>query len=173
MTIHFVSDTHFGHKNIIDYCKRPYNSLEEMHEHMRATWNHQVKPTDTVYHLGDVAFDCYELIPRLNGKIKLVPGNHDLERAKKVMHLFDEVLPELTYLKLDQKRRFVLCHYPLESWRREYEYHLHGHAHGTAGVKHNRMDVGVDATKWYGPIGIDEVMQRMITNNLWAQEMMK
>jgi calcineurin-like phosphoesterase family protein len=173
MTIFFVSDTHFGHNNIIQYCKRPFETVEGMNECMVQMWNETVKPKDTVYHLGDVAFGDYHLIPRLNGKIKLVPGNHDLERAKKVMHLFDEVLPELAYLKVDPARRFVLCHYPLESWRREYQYHLHGHSHGTAGVKHNRLDVGVDASKVMAPMSIDDVMQRMVVNNLRAQEMNK
>jgi calcineurin-like phosphoesterase family protein len=170
VSIFFVSDTHFGHANIIDYCNRPYVNVEEMNDAMVRNWNGVVSPKDTVYHLGDVAFNNYEHIERLNGKIKLVPGNHDLQREKKVFYLFDEVLPELTYLKLDKLRRFVLCHYPLESWRREYTYHLHGHAHGTAGVKHNRLDMGVDATKLMRPEHIDDVMQRMLINNLWAQE---
>lgn len=173
MTIFFTSDTHFGHNNIIDYCKRPFASVQDMNERMVDGWNKTVKATDTVYHLGDVAFHNFECIERLNGKIKLVPGNHDHERAKKVMHLFDEVLPEVHYLKVDKERRFVLCHYPFESWRREYKYHLHGHTHGTAGVKHNRLDVGVDALKWFAPMPIDDIMQNMMVNNLWAMEMNK
>jgi calcineurin-like phosphoesterase family protein len=173
MSIFFVSDTHFGHAKIIDYCNRPFESVEEMNDAMVRNWNGAVSPKDTVYHLGDVAFHNYECIERLNGKLKLVPGNHDHERAKKVMHLFDEVLPEVHYLKLDKDHRFVLCHYPFESWRREYRYHLHGHTHGTAGVKMNRLDVGVDATTIMRPLHVDEIMERMTVNNLWAQEMNK
>ena len=173
MSIFFVSDTHFGHNNIISYCKRPFVSTQEMDEALVDGWNKTVKANDTVYHLGDVAFNNYDCIKRLKGRIKLVPGNHDLKRAKKVMHLFDDVLPELTYLKVTPELRFVLCHYPLESWRREYPYHLHGHAHGTSGVKHNRLDVGVDSSGWMAPMHIDDVMKRMTTNNAWALEMNK
>jgi calcineurin-like phosphoesterase family protein len=173
MTIFFTSDTHFGHKNIIDYCKRPFADVEEMNESMVKQWNEAVKPGDVVYHLGDVAFHSYECIERLNGKIKLVPGNHDHERAKKVMHLFDEVLPEVHYLRIDKRYRFALCHYPFESWRREYKYHLHGHMHGAGRARYNRLDVGVDALKSFAPLCLDEVMERMTENNLAVEELNK
>jgi calcineurin-like phosphoesterase family protein len=54
--IFFTSDTHFWHKNVIAYCSRPYQSLEEMNQDLITRWNARVKPEDTVYHLGDVCF---------------------------------------------------------------------------------------------------------------------
>lgn len=30
MTTHFYSDPHFGHHNIIEFCKRPFTSTAEM-----------------------------------------------------------------------------------------------------------------------------------------------
>lgn len=80
MNIWFTSDTHYYHKNVITYCDRPYNSVEEMNEDLIAKWNEVVKPNDVVYHLGDfsMAFRPVETItPRLMGDKKLVPGNHD------------------------------------------------------------------------------------------------
>lgn len=173
MNIFFTSDTHFGHQNIIKYCDRPFEDVVTMDAKLVIAWNEKVGLNDTVYHLGDMAFNNYERISELNGNIKLVPGNHDHERAKKVMHLVQEVLPEVHYLKISKSQRFVLCHYPFESWRREYKFHLHGHTHGTSGVKTNRLDVGMDAVQVFAPLSLDEIMERIATNNLWATEMNK
>ncbi len=32
--IFYISDTHFGHKNVIGFCNRPYDSIEEMNEEL-------------------------------------------------------------------------------------------------------------------------------------------
>lgn len=69
--IYFSSDHHFGHLNIIQYCKRPFSSVEEMNEEMARRWNSVVNPDDTVYYLGDfsLVLDPVEAIaPHLNGK---------------------------------------------------------------------------------------------------------
>src|SRR5687767_6005129 len=82
MNTFFTSDTHWGHKNIIKFCSRPYASVEEMDEAMITNWNDRVRPGDTVYHLGDFTFYRREdqqrrIIDSLNGNIKLILGNHD------------------------------------------------------------------------------------------------
>jgi len=172
--IFFVSDMHFGHNNIIEYCKRPWATIPEMDAALVEDWNKVVSPADTVYHLGDWAFHNYERIGELNGRIFSVPGNHDYEREKKILpYLANGFLNEVHYLKVSPDRRFVLCHYPFDSWRREYRYHLHGHTHGTAGVHFNRLDVGIDATKVYAPMHIDDVIKNINITNLWAMEMNK
>ena len=79
MEMFFTGDHHFGHANIIKYCNRPFNSVEEMDEMLIDEWNYVVNPDDIVYHLGDIAFSMNELdkiIRRLNGTIYIIPGNH-------------------------------------------------------------------------------------------------
>ena len=80
-SIYVISDTHFGHKNIIEYCNRPFKSVEEMDLHMITQWNKTVTDNDIIIHLGDFAFGTSEEIrnyaSQLNGKKILVQGNHD------------------------------------------------------------------------------------------------
>jgi calcineurin-like phosphoesterase family protein len=170
MSIFFISDVHFGHNKIIEYCKRPWATVEEMDQALVDNWNAEVKHGDTVYHLGDWAFHNYERVGQLKGNIISVPGNHDHERMKKLLpFLPNGFTDEIHYLKIDNVYRFVLCHYPLDSWRREYKFHLHGHMHGVGGIKENRLDVGVDAHRMYKPIHLDDLVQNLLTNNQWAK----
>ena len=85
--IFFTSDTHFGHGNIINFCKRPYENVAKMDNALIENWNATVGPTDDVYHLGDFCFNgiqrWWELIGALNGRIHLILGNHDLKYIDK------------------------------------------------------------------------------------------
>ena len=77
----FTSDTHFGHKNIINLCNRPFDDVTHMNEMLVVNWNKVIGQDDTVYHHGDVALgtihESLQYIKRLNGtKIQII-GNHD------------------------------------------------------------------------------------------------
>ena len=55
MNYWWTSDYHFSHANIIKYCDRPFESVEEMNEAIIKRHNERVKPEDTVFFLGDNA----------------------------------------------------------------------------------------------------------------------
>ena len=76
----FVGDTHLGHAGILDLAMRPYRDIAEHDRDVVAGWNSVVKPTDTVWHLGDFAWDklpvsdASALFTKLNGVKRLVIG---------------------------------------------------------------------------------------------------
>lgn len=95
----FISDTHFGHSNILtfkdgnDKPLRDFSSVEEMDEFMVKNWNETVKPQDTVYHLGDVVINrrALPILDRLAGRKVLVKGNHDIFKLKDYVKYFDDI----------------------------------------------------------------------------------
>lgn len=150
-----TSDTHFGHRNIIEYCSRPFSSINEMDEALISCWNAVVKPNDIIYHLGDFTLKKYadEYLDQLNGKILFIPGSHDYWLKKVDLNKYKgklEILPQLYSIKLFGER-IVLCHYPLASWEASFHgsLHFHGHSHGNMDQIPNRFDVGVDCNDFY------------------------
>ena len=76
----FSSDHHFGHKNVINYCNRPFKDEIEMTWKLIEAWNSVVKPDDEVFYLGDFSLsDKYarDITRRLNGFKRIYVGNHD------------------------------------------------------------------------------------------------
>ena len=82
----FTSDTHFNHANIIRFCNRPFKDVTQMNETLIANWNSVIDKDDTVFHLGDFclggAAEWTQVLNRLNGKIYLIMGNHDLKNIR-------------------------------------------------------------------------------------------
>lgn len=127
----YISDLHFGHKNIIKYDNRPFFTVTEMDEEMIHNWNGVVRPVDDVYVLGDFCWNnsgrWREIIDRLNGTIHLVYGNHDQVAKKK--HFFED---EADYMEIvDNGHNIVLCHYPILFYKNMLNgwVHLYGHVH--------------------------------------------
>lgn len=171
----FISDTHFGHRPIIELCKRPFWNLDDMKAFLIREWNKMVQPNDDVFHLGDFTFekpDVYrETVKALNGRIHLIAGNHDKNIRKKHPELFWSVQDVLEIDVADKDRskgyqRIFMSHFAHLTWNKSGygSWNLHGHSHGTLpDDPHSlRMDVGVDATKTYTPISYDTVKYHMM-----------
>lgn len=136
MSSFVISDTHFGHTNSWQKFKlpngdplRPFSSNEEMDEAMIERWNAKVSPQDTVYHLGDVVIKraSLELVKRLNGKKRLVRGNHDIFHDKH----YREVGFEKMYGVRVFVDKFILSHIPLhpDCVTDRFKVNVHGHLH--------------------------------------------
>lgn len=163
----YTADHHFGHKNIIKYCNRPFFDADEMDEMLIQKWNSRVKSNDLVYHLGDFTlgnvniFKSYE--DRLNGNIIFIPGQHDWNWFKKQYGGWKNRLVSTKMYYKGERIIIVLCHYPLRSWDgSNYDsIHLHGHSHGNLPRLPRTLDVGVDCHDFY-PINLDAVMEMVL-----------
>ncbi len=143
-----ISDTHFGHENSWAKFKwpgddsrplRPFTSTAEMDEFMVDRWNSVVKPEDRVYHLGDVviARKNMHILGRLNGRKKLIRGNHDIFNLDDYAAYFDDILG--THKLGDH----ILSHIPIHtaSLARWTKGNIHGHLHANRVRKmHNGIE---------------------------------
>lgn len=88
--IYFTSDLHFDHINILNFCNRPYKSIEHMNIQLINNINNRVKPEDTLIHLGDLFFKIpgkktneYYWEKQINCKFINILGNHDINNSSK------------------------------------------------------------------------------------------
>lgn len=177
--IFFISDTHFNHEAILQFVdhakpteliRAGFENIEHMNETMIERWNSVVKPTDVVYHLGDVVFgenkpDWLETnMPRLNGKKFLVLGNHD--RPKILQPYFKEISVWAEF----HDHNFIATHIPMhkEATKRgrpgysladpkvNYMRNVHGHIHQNKSWESWMKCVSVEQTD-YTPVHIEEL----------------
>lgn len=174
--IWFTADLHFGHSSILSKMERPFATVEQMNQGLIAAINKRVAPNDSLYVLGDFAYQTTaENARRLRGSIAcehvhLLRGNHDDSWSKgEGANVFES---EQDYLEIAggyaRGHKLVLFHYPIMSWngKRRDAIQLHGHIH-SKGPDYNernrergilRYDVGVDANS-YAPISLPEIVE--------------
>jgi len=158
----FTADQHFGHKNILRYCNRPWDNINDHDLALVDLHNSCVKPDDLVYYLGDFALCAQGYIQgalqRLNGRKVLIRGNHDKPIKGHLTQYFEEIYD---YKKIVvEGQHIVLFHYPIANWHMKHygAWHLHGHSHGNfpSSVPQQMVDVGVDM--WdYKPVSFEQL----------------
>jgi len=166
--IYFTSDLHLGHLNIIEACQRPFHSLKEMNETLINNHNKIVKPTDDIFYLGDLFWkpEYIILLEQLNGRKYLIKGNHERNWVKYYEKNKDDFNNQFEWIKdyyelKYNKQRFILFHYPIESWNGRWRgtIHLHGHTHNRENpiILPNRYNVGIDVNNLF-PISIENIV---------------
>ena len=80
---YWTSDLHLGHKNILNYCKRPFADHHEMTAAIVVKLLSVLKPKDKLVVVGDVALNpkyarrMAEELTSYGVHLILIPGNHD------------------------------------------------------------------------------------------------
>jgi len=168
-SVFLVSDTHFGHAGVCRFMRndgvtklRPWDNPDEMDEFMVEEWNSKVKPTDKVYHLGDVVINrkALPIMKRLNGDKVLIRGNHD-------------IFPDVEYREYFRELRayhvmngMILSHIPIhEESLGRFGVNIHGHTHANRVMKDGVIDVRYHSvcveTTDFSPILFEEVVARI------------
>jgi calcineurin-like phosphoesterase family protein len=139
---YIASDLHLGHDNIIEYCNRPFDTVEEMDESIIGYWNSLVNKSDSVLFLGDLTLAgeeiAIEYLDKLNGDITFIQGNHDrLKMRHDSVHVYDN----LTFTYMGHK--FYVAHEPYNySTDIPNQWLLHGHTHNNELEDYPFMDSG-------------------------------
>lgn len=144
--VFFTSDTHFNHTNIIKFCNRPFKDVSHMNETIISNWNRMVGPEDIVFHLGDFCLggsaEWINILNRLNGKIYLISGNHDIKNLRQNYTKYFEQIAMQMYIEVD-KQKIYLNHCPFLCYDGSYDdtWQLFGHVHT------RRNNTGKDASR--------------------------
>jgi calcineurin-like phosphoesterase family protein len=181
--VFLVSDTHFGHTGVCRFTQgdgvtklRPWDNAEEMDEAMVKAWNERVRPTDKVYHLGDVVINRKSLktLARLNGDKVLIRGNHDIFRDDEYRVYFRELRAYHVMSGM------ILSHIPVhEASIARFKLNVHGHTHANRVMKARGVDsktgeilygkeldyryhsVCVEQTPDFAPILFEDLLERI------------
>lgn len=158
MTTFFIGDTHFGHKGIINFettkSFRPFSTIVEHDEEFVRHWNSVVKKGDLVWHLGDFCFGSRHIAMagRLNGRKKLVMGNHDSYPTAEYLKYFEKL-----YGTIGIDKDFILTHIPVCSEQFErWKYNIHGHLHTHALPDKRYINVSCEQIN-LTPISLEEI----------------
>ena len=166
----FTADLHLGHANIVSFCDRPFESVEDMNDALLANWADTVGEDDEIWVLGDVAMgriaETLPSVAALPGRKHLVPGNHDrcwsgnrrLRPVDEQMYIAVgfEIHPGSVALQLGDVP-VMACHFPVagdsqaEDWFGDHRpdvpadaWLLHGHVHEKWKTNGRQINVGVD-----------------------------
>jgi calcineurin-like phosphoesterase family protein len=178
----FTADLHFGHENIIRYCRRPFADVADMNESLIERWNERVDDDDEVWVLGDVAMgridESLGLVGRLRGSKVLVTGNHDRcwPRHPRQPHEWEARYRDAGFATILHgtvettvgDEPVLAGHFPYEGDSHDDDrftqerpadhgrWLLHGHVHTRWKVHDRQINVGVDV--WdYAPVAEDTI----------------
>jgi len=172
----YISDTHFGHANCINFDNRPFRDAEEMDAELIRRWNEKVTDRDDVYFVGDLAYRSAHAaiwyLAQLRGRKHLVIGNHDRQMLSDPESMRYWVSVDKLLTIEDQingrKTKVTLCHYPLVAFPGAGlgGYHVYGHLHASPTAwaapylwaQHDAFDACCTITN-YAPTTLRELME--------------
>ena len=157
----FISDTHFGHQNIIKYENRPFDNIDEMDKELINRWNKIVNNNDIVWFLGDLSCGrnkeyMANVMKQLKGHKRMIMGNHDQWSIQTYFNLGFEYVSKYPIIL---KNHFILSHSPMPNIQdTDNFFYIYGHVHSSINYythTANSQCVCVERQN-YQPIEIEE-----------------
>jgi len=158
------SDIHFNHTNILKYCDRKFDNIEEHDDYYIKIWNKNISNEDTIYYLGDFLLSnkhaLKKILEQLNGKKVLIRGNHDRFTTNKyITGGFSEVvnykIENIDSKIIGVKGNIFFSHYPfsdIDEYKILYNknncvLNIHGHLHNKTIPSKEFLSVCCDVNK--------------------------
>lgn len=171
--IYVISDTHLGHANALRWTDRHgelirgglFDTIEEHDECIIQHWNDTVRPEDIVYHLGDVYFgQGKHLLSQLNGRKRLVLGNHDNGKCRHLHDNFQKIMSSRMFPEFN----CILTHQPIymgdgsvSSGSPRYHFNVHGHIHHMPSPTFQHINVSVEWTD-FRPVELELLVNGLV-----------
>lgn len=156
--IFVISDTHFGHDNILHYSNRPFQDCEDMDWEMVKRWNSVIQEEDHVWHLGDVYMGSKSkgyidhILGSLIGKKRLILGNHDNGKDQILHRHFQKIVMWRVFREFNA----ILSHVPIHETSIIPGYtNIHGHIHTRDAPSNLHRNVSVEKID-YTPVLLGE-----------------
>lgn len=170
----FTSDQHLFHKNVIEFCDRPFTDLADMTVSIISNWNEALgyESDHDVFVLGDFTFgkfvDTQPILNSLLGRKHLIRGNHDKKSLKQYIEMGFDSVTDWSVINIGGKAVY-LSHFPYKGFEhddrqfekqlnRRKEYLLHGHVHNDWSMKYKMINVGVDV-RGFAPISENKIKE--------------
>lgn len=154
-----ISDLHFSHRNILKYCNRPFETVEQMNQYLIEQWNKTVGECDEVLYLGDFclagARKVVEIGQQLKGRKMLILGNHEGASMRTYHNAgFYKISPYPIY-----KDGILFSHYPIADTPVP---NVHGHIHDKSLSGVNKpiemyFNASVDVLPQWKPINLEGI----------------
>lgn len=154
-----IADLHFGHRNICKY-RVEFESPNHHNQRICDLWQSVIKKNDTVYVLGDAAFDeeGVQLIRGLKGRKILIAGNHDYLPTEVYLRAFEEVKG------FTRKKRLWLSHAPIHPQELRGRFNIHGHVHQNTLPDTRYFNACCEEVN-YTPQPLDKIYKLLIERN--------
>jgi calcineurin-like phosphoesterase family protein len=164
---YFMSDPHFGHKNILKFSRSQFYDVEQHNQYLLQRINDTVGFDDKLFILGDVAFNSeYWHLADINCQnIVIILGNHDYpSKFKQMLEVRGDLkfTGALAHTPKGTEQNWILTHIPVhESQLARYTHNIHGHLHQFYIDDKRYCNVSMEHLDDFKPISQEELVEKL------------